>query len=62
MTTEAPPTINDIDDLDCDICKKPLKGFKGYKAGLTRPVNPNDPLSLHEYYIAIHVDCYKVPQ
>lgn len=57
MTELPPPTINEIEDLDCDICGKPLKGYKGYMTGLTRPV-PNRE-GFHEYYKAIHIECYK---
>lgn len=56
---QEPTIINEIEDLNCDICGKPLKGYKGYTAGLTRPINKDQPNGLHEYYKAIHVDCYK---
>lgn len=56
MTDQAPVIVNEMEDLDCDICGQPLKGYHGYMSGLTRPVAGRE--DVHEYFKAIHISCY----
>jgi hypothetical protein len=54
-----PDTINDVEDLCCQICGKPLRGYKGHVAAMVLPVDETDPTSPLEYVSAIHVECWE---
>lgn len=57
--SDGPFIVNAEEELNCDICGKSLRGYKGYIASLTRPVDPDKPEGDHEIFKAIHIDCYK---